>query len=535
MEHWHWRRRLGYGTLQAVGLGFLAAALEIVTLTAGLRLPLSIVDVVVLGVLDMLLLGLVAAGVAAVVGVAHPALASQRTSGAVAAQLGVTGALLAALLLARVAAWVLSEGEPVAAAAALGVAVGFGGVVHVNARYWLRRAELDRAPRAPWLAVAGGVALVVIAAAAVGHSRRATGGERALADDRNAVLVTVDGMRHDDVPASVRAIGDEGVAFLDAVTPSPHAGPAHATLLTGVHPVRHGVLVDGDRLPRGHRTLAEVLAEEGYATAGFVSHGAVGADAGFEQGFRVFDDDFSPIAGLHRLGLVRLLPSQAGRAPMQTVDRFLPWLRRHSDRPFLAWVHLSGDTAAIDAAVRAIREAIEDEGVLDETLLVVAGAHGLMRGEHGLRGDVGLYDPAVRVPLVLRAPGVEVAVPRVAPQVRTMDVSATVLDWLGLDPLGASEGLSLVQYATGERRATIWCALVGLDAGGRLHLGMRNNGVKYIRDPDGGELLFDLREDPQEERSVVESQPQALEAARQLMAGDVAALDALLRARRGSR
>lgn len=534
MEGWNWRRRLGYGTLQATGLGFLAAGFEIVALVAGTNLPMSMSELLWLGLFDMLLLALFAAGIAAVVGLVHPLLARRRTSTAVAIQLALGSMLLALLFFGRIADFMLAEGEPVAAAAALSMPLGIGGMVYVNARWWLRRVELQRARGQQALLLTGGFACAAIVLAAFGYAQRSTGGERALEGDRNAILVTIDGLRHDEVPAALRELADGGVAFVDTVTPTPHSAPSNATVLTGVHPLRHGLLVDGDRLPRGLRTTAEVLAEEGYATGGFVSDSRVGADAGFSQGYRVFDDDFSKLAGSRRLALVRLLPGDAHRPAAQTVERFVAWLRRHHDRPFFAWVHLTqGDE--LEPALRTLLEAVEAHGIRGETLVVATGTHGLMRGEHGLRGAVGLYDPVIRVPLVMRVPWVEVEVARVEAQVRTLDVSATILDGLGFDPLGTSEGLSLLAYATGERRATVWCSLVGRDEQGRLHLGMRNNGVKYVRTADGDELLFDLRADPDEERSVLEDQQPAVEAARSLMASEFAAFETLQRKRGAGR
>src|SRR5690606_28391055 len=133
MEQWHWRKRLGYGTLQALGLGSIAAAFEIAALTADLRLPMSTGDLLVLGVLDMLLMGLFAAVVAAPAGVAHPLLAARRTSVAVSAQLAVAGAALVALYVAPIALFMVAEGQPVAAVAAGSMPLGFAGVVYLNA------------------------------------------------------------------------------------------------------------------------------------------------------------------------------------------------------------------------------------------------------------------------------------------------------------------------------------------------------------------------------------------------------------------
>ena len=130
------------------------------------------------------------------------------------------------------------------------------------------------------------------------------------------------------------------------------------------------------------------------------------------------------------------------------------------------------------------------------------------------------FDEVVRVPLVLRAPGLERAVARVPAQVRLMDVANTVVDWLQLDPMDESEGVLLLPYAEGEADHTVWCALVGQDLDGAWLIGMRNNGIKYVRRPDGAEALFALGDDPRETTSVHADQPAALEQARRLLASE---------------
>ena len=70
--------------------------------------------------------------------------------------------------------------------------------------------------------------------------------------------------------------------------------------------------------------------------------------------------------------------------------------------PFAVWVHLAdplhagGDAGSGDAAVAAVVDAVDAAGVLHRTTFIVVGAHGLLRGEHGSDGNVGLWEPVVR-------------------------------------------------------------------------------------------------------------------------------------------
>ena len=66
----------------------------------------------------------------------------------------------------------------------------------------------------------------------------------------------------------------------------------------------------------------------------------------------------------------------------------------------------------------------------------------------------------------------------------------------------------------------------GRDLAGGWLLGLRNNGVKYVRRPDGGEELYDLRTDPTETRDAHVEQKSVVIQARSLLSSDAAALDA---------
>jgi arylsulfatase A-like enzyme len=359
---------------------------------------------------------------------------------------------------------------------------------------------------------------------------RNTGGSAALADDRNVLLITVDGWNHDTVRGPVLSAWiAEGAWFSEAVTPAPAVRAANATALTGLHPLRHKVLFDDTPLDAGYTSLAELLEREGYATGAFVSSPALNADSGLAQGFRVHDDDFAPfISGLYRLNLVKLLFAHrsGGRTADATVDRFESWFQAKSDLPFFAWVQLpAGDP---EPSIARIDAALREAGVLDETLVMVAGTRGEARS-HGATGENGLYDDVIRVPLAVRAPGVDRVVTEVGQQVRLMDLPGSAVTWLGLPPLDA-EGVDLLDYVSGRRSATVWCALIGRTPDGSgVRIGLRNNGVKYLKDRStGAEELYYVPTDPAEANDLKDRQPDTLANARLLLAGEEIRLDKLL-------
>ena len=111
-------------------------------------------------------------------------------------------------------------------------------------------------------------------------------------------------------------------------------------MLTGLHPARLGLLSNGHSLRRGVPTVTQTLAEEGYATAAFVSSFALDSRTGLDQGFQAYDDDFFPgVRGLSEIRLARL----GLRAVMRLGDplRFRTLLERPGDETCaraLRWV-----------------------------------------------------------------------------------------------------------------------------------------------------------------------------------------------------
>ena len=98
----------------------------------------------------------------------------------------------------------------------------------------------------------------------------------------------------------------------------------------------------------------------------------------------------------------------------------------------------------IDAEVGRILDALERTGALDDTLVVFTSDHGEMLGDHAimLKGPM-LYDPVVRVPLILHQPGTVPAGRRVGAIVQMIDVTQTILAVAGIPGAFATQGADL--------------------------------------------------------------------------------------------
>jgi arylsulfatase len=108
----------------------------------------------------------------------------------------------------------------------------------------------------------------------------------------------------------------------------------------------------------------------------------------------------------------------------------------------------------VDAEVGRILATLEQEGLAGNTLVVFTSDHGELLGDHQLmlKGPM-MYDCAVRVPLLMRWPGVLPMGGRRTELVQWIDLAPTVLDAAGLPPLARGQGASLLRLARGESNA----------------------------------------------------------------------------------
>lgn len=131
------------------------------------------------------------------------------------------------------------------------------------------------------------------------------------------------------MPAT-NAFFSEGVRFQRAETPRSLTSPAYASLMTGLYPHHHGVRKLAARLNEQNVTLAEMLREKGYYTAGFISSFVmVGRLSGMGQGFDLYNDTLQAVR-----------KSSFQRVAEDTVNEVLKWLQiRPKDKPFFLFLH----------------------------------------------------------------------------------------------------------------------------------------------------------------------------------------------------
>ncbi|HPR63647.1 MAG TPA: sulfatase-like hydrolase/transferase [Thermoanaerobaculia bacterium] len=239
------------------------------------------------------------------------------------------------------------------------------------------------------------------------------------ADQPDIILVTLDTTRADhlslygyDQPTSPRLVefAKTAVTVTYAYSPVPLTLPAHVSILTGMAPEEHGVFLNGLKIPEALPLLQEQLASRGYATAAVVSSAVLQRSSGLNRGFDVYEDTMTSIG-------TGSVPNEC--SAKETTERALSLLKSLKS-PFFLWVHYfdphfpyrppapfraafanpyDGEIAAMDDSLGKLIAAIPAAA-----RIVICGDHGEMLGERGEREHgVLLYEPAVRVPLLIRA------------------------------------------------------------------------------------------------------------------------------------
>jgi choline-sulfatase len=156
----------------------------------------------------------------------------------------------------------------------------------------------------------------------------------------------------------------------------------------------------------------------------------------------------------------------------------------------------SADISIIDTAVGNIVTALERARLLDNTWVLYTSDHGEMGGNHGMMSKCVLYEPAVRVPLIVRPPDARDGLV-VDALVEHIDVPATIRAIAGAPAIPASAGRPLLGYLDGAPPAPRVLSVSenwGFAA-------FQTEQYKLVVDEDAGTpcQLFDLCDDPGED------------------------------------
>jgi arylsulfatase A-like enzyme len=175
--------------------------------------------------------------------------------------------------------------------------------------------------------------------------------------------------------------------------------------------------------------------------------------------------------------------------------------------------HYYATISQIDHHVGRMIHALETQGVYDRTAIVFTADHGEYLGYHHLLLKGGhMYEPLIRIPLVVKLPGGERAGERSEALASSVDVAPTILRACGVEPDGEMRGLDLTDPAA-ERD----CVFAEVRRGREYMARTKSRKLLLSRETQHTQLL-DLDADPHELRNVLAERPEEAEALRRRLA-----------------
>lgn len=377
----------------------------------------------------------------------------------------------------------------------------------------------------------------------------------------------------------IDALARQSLQFQRAYSPASWTLPAMASIMSGLTPDRHGAVTQASRLPEDVTTLAERLQSAGYRTCGIGYNTFLTPGTRMDQGFAEFDffpkewiTDPRTFGGqvLRWAVLDRLYPRRASSTDL--TDKACAWLDAQRGKDFFLWVHYfdphmpyapppadaagselidrfgavfddkdgarighfgtrqdqrewvralyDAEVRYVDREVGRLLDKLRGLGLYDDSLIILTTDHGEEFWDHGnFEHGHTLYDELINVPLVIKRPGAAEGAAIDVP-LSTGSLAATVLDLAGV-PYDSEEfsygSVARLLDAPGEAVQAgplVSSTLMRYDSLEALV----HEDYKYIRSRlTGREQLFDLRNDPGEERDLAPEQPARTEMLRGLM------------------
>ncbi len=335
------------------------------------------------------------------------------------------------------------------------------------------------------------------------------------------LLITIDTWRSDYIGVSksgkvetpnLDRLAGEGVYEKKVETPCPLTTPAHATILTGLLPLKHKILdVVGFELPKNIPTLAEEFEKKSYGRAAFISSVTLHKKFGLNRGFEIYD--MGSIEG-NQFNSDSALPERDGG---ETTASFINYLKTvDKGKPIFAWVHYydshwpykkraeyekiypgdpyAAQVAFVDCQIGRVLAALKEDESRKWRILIV-GDHGEGLGDHGeRRHGMALYTETLDVPMILwPKPDKEL---KHKPPYALEDIYPTVLEWMDLGSGKDCDGESLFLSNDKDRELPVLTVVPSIRYGIYPCLGLRKGNFMYLS--QGEEELYDLSNDSDE-------------------------------------
>ncbi|MDG2168664.1 MAG: sulfatase, partial [Opitutales bacterium] len=172
----------------------------------------------------------------------------------------------------------------------------------------------------------------------------------------------------------------------------------------------------------------------------------------------------------------------------------------------------------IDAQIGSIFDDLKENGLWENTIVVLTSDHGYQLGEHAMWGKVTLFEVCNRVPLLIRAPGQTTASSTSQGLVELVDLFPTLADLCGINTPADLQGQSLVPMLRDPNASGKDVVYTVVSRGKNLGKAIRTDRWRYSKWVDGEEL-YDLHQDPEEHHNLanLESHSKTLGMVRNLL------------------
>jgi choline-sulfatase len=352
---------------------------------------------------------------------------------------------------------------------------------------------------------------------------------------KNVLFVTIDSLRADsftkEFAPHLSALAEKCTTYERAYSVSSYTAKSVATFLSGQYPstlYRSGFFFAS--YATANDFMAEQLQKSGIATLGWFGHMYFSRAKGLEQGF----DEWRTTPGItfdaqtdnHVTGdkMTALGIELLGKPELKT-KQFFAWAHymdphdqynRHEEAPSFgnkAKDRYAQEIFYTDLWVKKLLDFVDQQPFAKDTYFVLSADHGEAFGEHDMyKHAFELWEVLTRVPLVICGPGIKAQ--RIAERRSHIDLVPTFLELLGQKVPENLHGESLRAELTGEQapasREPIYLEL-SEDSHNPPRRALIRGAHKVIWSGPGDKFqLYDLEQDPGEQKDLAKSAPDTL-------------------------
>jgi len=373
----------------------------------------------------------------------------------------------------------------------------------------------------------------------------------------NIILISIDALRadhlncygyHRNTSPNIDRLAGQGVLFKNAFSQATWTIPSHTSIFLSQYVWKHKVNTPQKQLGNSSTTLAEILKNENYATAGFTGGGYTSSKYGFDRGFEIYEDRIPRGRGRHEIA--------------SYIDKLLSWLESVRNRKFFLFIHTydvhgpynppppyfdlytkgrcegkhlrtsrgiipwkldaskltieeidyimavyDGGINYVDDQLGKIFEKLKQLGIDENTIIIVTADHGEAFKEHGrLDHAYKPYIELVHIPLIMKGPGIPGN--RIYENyVQHIGIVPTILEILNIPKRKEMQGRNLLPLMHNCEIEEHFTTYSWGGSGVQGPISLRTKEWTYIMNQTGPDELYDRINDPKEQNNIIEKRP----------------------------